>query len=133
MTDQEMTRLLRDTSVIAVVGLSDDRSRPSYGVARYLQSAGYRIVPVNPNVREVLGEQAYSDLASVPFPVDLVDLFRRSDQVGQHIHEAVAVGAKAIWMQLGVRDDAAARHAREHGLGVVSNRCIAVEHRRLLG
>lgn len=102
-------------------------------MARYLQSKGYRIIPVNPNVTEVLGERAYPDLQSIPFAVDLVDLFRRSEFVQAHVDEAIDKGARGVWMQLGVRDAAAARKAQAHGLQVVMDRCIAVDHRRLFG
>lgn len=133
MHDTEMERLLRETRVIAVVGLSADPSRPSYGVARYLQSQGYQIVPVTPTAGEVLGEQAYPDLLSIPFDVDLVDVFRRSELVGPHVDEAIQKGVKGIWMQLGVRNPEAAARAEQHGISVVMNLCLAVEHRRLLG
>lgn len=133
MHDTEMERLLRETRVIAVVGLSADPSRPSYGVARYLQSQGYQIVPVTPTAGEVLGEQAYPDLLSIPFDVDLVDVFRRSELVGPHVDEAIQKGVKGIWMQLGVRNPEAAVRAEQHGISVVMNLCLAVEHRRLLG
>lgn len=133
MNDTEMERLLRESKVIAVVGLSADPSRPSYGVARYLQGQGYRIVPVTPTAGEVLGEQAYPDLLSIPFDVDLVDLFRRSELVGPHVDEAIQKGVKGIWMQLGVRDPAAAARAEQNGIPVAMNLCLAVEHRRLLG
>lgn len=133
MNDVEMERLLRETRVIAVVGLSADPSRPSYGVARYLQRQGYRIVPVTPTAGEVLGEQAYPDLLSIPFDVDLVDLFRRSELVEPHVDEAIEKGVKGIWMQLGVRHPEAAARAEQHGIAVVMDLCLAVEHRRLLG
>lgn len=133
MTDTQMEQLLRETKVIAVVGLSADPARPSYGVARYLQSQGYQIVPVTPTTSEVLGEQAYPDLLSIPFDVDLVDVFRRSELVGPHVEEAIQKGVKGIWMQLGVRNPTAAAEAEQHGIQVVMDRCLAVEHRRLLG
>src|SRR3712207_1989543 len=118
---------------IAVVGLSDNPARPSHGVARYLQSQGYRIIPVNPNVREVLGERAYPDLISVPDAIDMVDIFRRSDAVAPTVDEAITKGVLTIWMQLGVHDEASARRAREAGITVVMDRCTAVEHARLVG
>jgi hypothetical protein len=118
--------------VIAVVGLSNDPSRPSYGVSRYLQHQDYKIVPVNPEVSEVLGEQAYPDIRSVPFTVDLVDIFRRSAFVAAHIDEAITQGVPTIWLQLGVHDAAAEARAQNAGLTVITDRCIAVEHRRLL-
>lgn len=131
MNDQEMTRLLREAKTIAVAGLSDNPARPSNSVSRYLQSQGYRIVPINPLLDEVLGEQSYPDLRSVPFGVDLYDIFRRSELAGAHIDEAIDLGIPAVWLQLGVHDSAAEARARQHGITVVVDRCIAVEHRRL--
>jgi uncharacterized protein len=130
--DDQIRQMLEEAKVIAVVGLSSNPGRASLGVARYLQSQGYRIVPVNPHEHEVLGERAYPDLRSIPFDVDIVDLFRRSEFVGGHVDEAIAKCAKLIWMQLGVRDPAAAERAREAGIAVVMDRCLAVEHRRLM-
>lgn len=123
--------LLRSTYVIAVVGLSNDDLRPSYGVAEYMQRAGYRIIPVNPNVSEVLGEKAYARLEDVPVKIDIVDIFRRSQYVRGVVESAIRVGAKAIWMQEGVIDEAAAEIARMAGLDVVMDRCILKDHRRL--
>lgn len=126
--------LLTGARTIAVVGLSDDQSRPSYGVAAYLQRKGYTIVPVNPHLRRpVLGEQPYPSLAAVPQPIDIVDLFRRPEYVPDLVDEAIAVGAKAVWMQLGVGHSGAAAKAEAAGLRVVMDRCIAVEHRMLVG
>jgi len=133
MTDQDIARLLRQAKTIAVVGLSANPDRPSYTVSRYLQSQGYRIVPINPKLSEVLGEQAYPDLAAVPFHIDLVDVFRRSELVGPHIGEAIERDVATVWLQLGIHDSAAEARARDHGITVVTDRCIAVEHRRLLG
>lgn len=125
--------LLEGARTIAVVGLSDDPSRPSYGVAAAMQRHGYRVVPVNPSLSEALGEQAYPDLASIPFPVDIVDIFRRPEHVPAVVEEAIAIGAPAVWMQLGVSHPAAVRRAVEAGLSVVAERCIKVEYARLLG
>ncbi|HEX6290714.1 MAG TPA: CoA-binding protein [Herpetosiphonaceae bacterium] len=133
MEDQQIRRILQDTRVIAVVGLSDNPARPSYGVTRYMQSQGYRIVPINPELSEVFGERAYPDLLSVPFDVDLVDIFRRSEAVGPHVDEAIRKGVRTVWMQLGVYNEAAAQQARAAGIDVIMNRCILIEHRRLLG
>jgi len=119
------------TKVIAVVGLSSDPSRPSYGVAAYLQRAGFRVIPVNPNETEVLGERAYATLEEVPVPVDMVDIFRRSEYVAPIVESAIRVGAKCVWMQQGVVDETAAARAREAGLDVVMDRCTLIEHRRL--
>jgi predicted CoA-binding protein len=126
-----ITELLRSVRTIAVVGLSSRRSRPSYGVSEYMQSAGYRIIPVNPQESEVLGEKAYPDLDSVPGPVDIVDIFRRSEYVPKIVEAAIRVGAKAVWMQEGVVHEEAAERARAAGLMVVMDRCILKEHRKM--
>jgi predicted CoA-binding protein len=133
MDDETLRLALMGARTIAVVGLSNKMSRPSYGVARYLQSQGYRIIPVNPNIAEVLGERSYPDLLSVPEAIDMVDIFRRSDRVGQSVDEAITRGVQTIWMQLGVVDEQAARRAREAGITVIMNRCALVEHDRLIG
>jgi len=127
MTIQE---LLRSSRVIAVVGLSSKKFRPSYGVAEYMQREGYRIIPVNPHEKEVLGEKSYARLEDIGQPVDIVDIFRRSEFVGPIVESAIRLGAKAIWMQEGVEDEDAARKAREAGLFVVMDRCILKEHSR---
>jgi predicted CoA-binding protein len=132
-SDDELKGLLRAAHTIAVVGLSSNKFRPSYGVSQYMQSAGYRIIPVNPNEREVLGEKAYARLEDVPEKIDIVDVFRRSEFVPEIVDAAIRVGARAIWMQEGVSDEAAARRAREAGLFVIMDACIFMEHRRLLG
>jgi len=124
--------LLRAARVIAVVGLSGDRRRPSYGVSQYMQRAGYRIIPVNPNESEVLGERAHPSLETVPEKIDIVDIFRRSEFVPEIVDQAIRVGATAVWMQEGVVDEEAAARARAAGLTVVMDRCILKEHRRLL-
>ena len=124
--------LLRKAKVIAVVGLSSRRSRPSYGVSEYMQSSGYRIIPVNPNETEVLGEKVYASLEDVPFPIDIVDIFRRSEQVPEVVDAAIRIGAKGVWMQEGVVHEAAAERARAAGLEVVMDRCILKEHRKML-
>jgi predicted CoA-binding protein len=124
--------ILEQARVIAVVGCSDSPTRDSYRIAAYLQREGYRIIPVNPTITTALGETAYPDLASVPEKVDLVNVFRRSDAVPGVVDDAIAAGAPAIWLQLGIRHDEAEKRAREAGLDVVSDRCIAVEY-RLLG
>jgi predicted CoA-binding protein len=123
--------LLQAARVIAVVGLSSDEMRPSYGVAAYLQRAGYRIIPVNPNETAVLGEQSYARLEDVPEKIDIVDVFRRSIFVGGVVDSAIRIGAKSVWMQEGVVDEAAAKLARDAGLQVVMDRCILKEHRSL--
>jgi uncharacterized protein len=125
--------ILASTHTWAVVGLSANPARDSYRIASLLRARGYRVVPVNPNLLEWRGEPAYPDLSSIPFPVDVVDLFRRSDQVAPHVDEAIAIGAKVVWMQLGVIHEDAARRARAAGLDVVMNRCMKIEHARLFG
>lgn len=124
---------LRGAKTIAVVGLSGRRYRPSHGVAEYLQRAGYRVIPVNPLETEVLGEKSYPNLSSVPLPVDIVDVFRRSEYVPEIVEEAILIGAKMVWMQEGVVHEQAARRAQAAGLKVVMDRCILKEHRRLPG
>ena len=123
--------LLRNAKTIAVVGLSSDPSRVSNGVSAYMQSVGYRIVPVNPNETQVLNEKCYASLDDVPFPVDIVNIFRQSQFVPGIVDAAIRNGAGSIWMQEGVEHEEAARKAREAGLEVVMNRCILKEHRRL--
>jgi len=127
----EVAKLLRAAKTIAVVGLSNDEMRPSHGVAAYMQQKGYRIIPVNPNETRVLGEHCHPDLASVPVPIDIVDVFRRSEFVQDLMREAIRVGAKAFWMQEGVQHAAAAAEGRAAGLVVVENRCLLKEHYRL--
>lgn len=124
-------KILKESKTIAVVGLSADPARPSHGVARYLQVQGYRIIPVNPMVEEVLGEKSCADLASVPEAVDVVDIFRRSEHVPAIVEEAIAKGARAVWMQEGIVHQDAAARAREAGLMVVMDCCMFKEHRRL--
>ena len=123
--------ILDNCRVIAVVGLSSKKTRPSYGVSEYMQQAGYRIIPVNPNETEVLGETAHPSLDAVPEGVDLVNVFRRSEYVPAIVEQAIRRGARAIWMQEGVFHEAAAQRARQAGLLVVMDRCILKEHRKL--
>jgi predicted CoA-binding protein len=123
-------KILRESRTIAVVGLSADASRPSYDVAAYMQRQGYRIIPVTPKDSEVLDEKAYAKLEDIPEPIDLVNIFRRADQAGVHVDEAIRIGAKAVWMQFDVIDEAAARRAAQAGLMVVMDRCLKVEHLR---
>ncbi len=127
-----MAALLRASRTIAVVGLSHKHTRPSYGVSEYMQNAGYRVIPVNPLETEVLGEKAYATLEEIPEPVDIVDVFRRSEFVPEIVESAIRIGAKAIWLQEDVMHEQAARRGREAGLTVVMDRCILKEHRRLL-
>ena len=128
---KQIAEMLRVCRTIAVVGLSAKRYRPSYGVAEYMQRAGYRIIPVNPHVTEVLGEKCYPDVESVPEPIDIVDIFRRSEFVPEIVEAAIRKGAKVVWMQEGVIHEEAARRAREAGLEVVMDRCVLKDHRRL--
>lgn len=123
--------LLRKSKTIAVVGLSSKKFRPSYGVAEYMQAQGYRIIPVNPNESEVLGEKSYPSIEDVPEHIDIVDIFRRSEFVGPIVDSAIRAGAKAVWMQEGVEHHDGAKKAREAGLAVVMDRCILKEHMRL--
>jgi predicted CoA-binding protein len=125
--------LLQDTVTWAVVGLSPDPRRDSHRIATLLQSRGKRVIPVNPHVEAVLGERAYPSLDALPaaLGVDVVDVFRRADEAGAHVDEAIAIGARGIWMQLGVVDEAAAQRARAAGLLVVMDRCPAIEWPRL--
>lgn len=128
MTADPIRDLLEGAKVIAVVGLSSSRSRPSNGVSRYLQSAGYRVIPVNPNETEVLGERAYPRLEDVAEKIDIVDIFRRSDAVREIVESAIKIGARAVWMQEGVVHEAAAERARAAGLIVVMDHCIMKAH-----
>jgi hypothetical protein len=123
--------LLTTARVIAVVGLSSKRSRPSHGVSLYMQRAGYRIIPVNPLEKEVLGEESRPSVDAIPEKVDIVDIFRRSEFVPEIVDQAIRIGAKAVWMQEGVIHEEAAAKARAAGLTVVMDRCILKEHMRL--
>lgn len=128
--EQDIKRILETCRTIAVVGLSHRPFRASHGVSLYMQQQGYRIIPVNPEETEVLGEKAYARLEDVPERIDLVDIFRRSEFVAPIVDSAIRVGAKAVWMQEGVEDAQAAGKARAAGLLVVMDRCILKEHRR---
>ena len=123
--------ILRSSKTIAVVGLSSNKFRPSFGVSQYMQRNGYRIIPVNPQETEVLGEKSYGSLKDIPEPVDIVDIFRRSDFVPEIVDEAITIGAKCIWMQEGVVNEQAAQKAKAAGLAVVMDLCILKEHQRL--
>jgi predicted CoA-binding protein len=127
---ETIERILDECRTIAVVGLSNRSSRPSHGVAAYMQRAGYRMIPVNPNESDVLGEKAYDALADVPEQIDLVDVFRRSEEAGVAVDQAIAIGAKAVWLQEGVIDHEAAQRALDAGLLVVIDRCWLKEHVR---
>ncbi|PIW09799.1 MAG: CoA-binding protein [Comamonadaceae bacterium CG17_big_fil_post_rev_8_21_14_2_50_60_13] len=127
-----LRRVLRNSHTIAVVGLSAEPDRPSYRVAKYLQAHGYRIVPVNPKHPEILGEKSYPDLASIPFAVDMVDVFRKAQDCVSVAQQAVAIGAKVLWLQLGVVNDEAQQVAQAAGLTVVMDRCVKIDHANLL-
>jgi uncharacterized protein len=125
-----IAQILKSSKTIAVVGLSNRHMRPSYGVAQYLKSVGYQIIPVNPNETEVLGEKSYTRLQDVPVPVDIVDIFRRSEFVPEIADAAIQIGARCVWMQEGVVHAEAAERARRAGLFVVMGKCIFKEHSR---
>jgi len=120
--------ILRNHRTVAVVGLSPKPERDSHKVARYLQDEGYQVVPINPGQKEILGKPCYPNLKALPFPVEIVDIFRRPDAVGPIVDDAITIGAKVIWMQLGIANNEAARKAREAGLEVVMSKCIKIEH-----
>ena len=125
---EEIAAILKNYRVVAVVGLSPEPDRPSYRVAAYLQQHGYRIVPVNPGCTEILGEKCYPGLKDIPFPVEIVDIFRKVEAIPAIVAEAIAIGAKVVWMQLGLVEPGAARQARAAGLEVVMDRCLKIEH-----
>jgi predicted CoA-binding protein len=128
-----LRRLLARHRTIAVVGLSASWYRPSYFAAKYMLDHGYRVIPVNPQYEEVLGQRCYPSIAAIPGEVDIVDAFRRAPEMPGIAREAVAKGAKVFWMQLGIRNDEAARIAQDGGLDVVADRCVKIEHARILG
>ena len=128
-----LRRILKDCRTIAVVGLSAEWHRPSYFAAKYVQQHGYRIVPVNPKYAEILGEKSYARLEDIPFPVDMVDVFRREADVPPIARSAVAIGAKCLWQQLGVKSREADGIARAAGMDSVMDRCVKIEHARLFG
>lgn len=129
----KLRRILRECRTIAVVGLSAQWHRPSYFAAKYLQEHGYRIIPVNPAYESVLGERCYKSLADIPGKVDVVDCFRRSEEIPALAEQAIAIGAKVLWLQLGVRHAEARAKAEAAGLQVVEDRCMKIEHARLFG
>ncbi len=130
--DDELKKLLTDTKSIAVVGASPKLWRDSGAISEFLNKRGYKVFPVNPKYQEVLGMKCYPNLESIPEKIDMVDIFRNPDEVGPVIDEAIAVGAKSVWMQLGVVNETAASAAEKAGLSVVMDRCIAIEHRALM-
>jgi uncharacterized protein len=128
-----LRRILKDCRTIAVVGLSAEWHRPSFFAAKYMQDHGYRIVPVNPKYPEILGETSYARLEDIPFPVDMVDVFRKEQDIPPIAKSAVAIGAKCLWQQLGLKSEAADRIATEAGIDSVWDRCVKIEHARLFG
>jgi predicted CoA-binding protein len=128
-----LRRILREAKVIAVVGLSADWFRPSYFAAKYMQEHGYRVIPVNPKYAEILGEKCYRSLCDIHQPVDMVDVFRKTADVMPIAEDAIKIGAKVLWQQLGVRNEEAAAKARAAGLQTVMDRCVKIEHGRLFG
>lgn len=128
ISDRQIKDVLERAKTIAVVGLSPKPERDSHDVARYMQENGYVIIPVRPAQKEILGEKAYKTLDMVPGPVDIVNVFRRSEDVIQHVDEAIAVGCKVFWMQLGIENREAAERLTDHGIDVIMNRCIKVDH-----
>jgi predicted CoA-binding protein len=128
---QAIADIIKNYQVVAVVGLSPKPDRPSYRVAEYLKQHGYRIVPVNPGQREILGEKCYPSLKDIPFPVEVVDIFRNVEAIPAIVDEAIEKGAKAVWMQLDLVEPQSAQKARDAGLQVVMDRCLKVEHARL--
>jgi predicted CoA-binding protein len=129
----KLRRILRGSRTIAVVGLSAQWHRPSYFAAKYMQEHGYRVIPVNPTYDTILGEKSYKRLADIPERVDVVDCFRKSEEIGALADEAIAIGAKVLWMQLGVHNAEARKRAEAAGLEVVENRCVKIEHGRFFG
>jgi predicted CoA-binding protein len=128
-----LRRILTQHRTIAVVGLSAQWNRPSYFAAKYMQDHGYRIIPVNPNYSEVLGQKCFASLPALTEPVGIVDCFRKANEMVPIARDAVAIGAKVLWMQLGIRSDEAARIASDAGLDVVVDRCVKIEHARIMG
>ncbi len=134
MTDTNtLRRILLDNSTVAIVGLSAKWHRPSYFVAKYLLDHGFSVVPVNPNYDEVLGQKCYPDLASIPHPVDIVDLFQRPQTAPGYARQAIAIGARALWLQLSVTSGEARRIAEDANLGFVEDKCLKIEHGRIFG
>jgi predicted CoA-binding protein len=131
--DEEIKEVLTKYKVVAVVGASRDPRKDAHTVPKYLKEKGFRVVPVNPFADEILGEKAYKSLKDIPFPIDIVDIFRPSDQVGPVVEEALETEAKVIWMQLGIRDEEAARRGRQAGKKVIQDRCMRMELERLAG
>lgn len=132
-SDQELKEILSNTKIIASVGLSGNQQKESYGIAAYLMEQGYQVIPVNPTATEILGETSYPDLESVPVKIDVVQVFRKPEDVPPVVEDAIKVGAKVVWMQEGIVNEEAAKRAREAGLQVVMDACMRSTHRRLIG
>lgn len=130
---ETIKHILTDYKTIAVVGLSGKWNRPSHFAAKYMKQHGYKIIPVNPGYDQILGEKCYPSLLDIPEPVDIVDIFRRSEEVPPIVEDAIKIGAKVVWMQLTVEHQEAAARAKEAGLEVIMNRCVKIEHGRLFG
>jgi uncharacterized protein len=131
-SDQELKDILSNTKIIASVGLSGNQQKESYGIGLYLQEQGYQVIPVNPTATEILGETSYPDLESVPVKIDVVQVFRKPEDVPPVVEDAIKVGAKVVWMQEGIVNEEAAKRAREAGLQVVMDACMRSTHRRLI-
>ncbi len=128
-----LRRILLENNTVAIVGLSDKWHRPSYFVGKYLVDHGYKIIPVNPNHEEILGQKCYPDLASIPHPVDIVDLFQRADTTPDYARQAIKIGAKVLWLQLGIINQEAQKLAQDANLKFVMNKCLKIEHARIFG
>ena len=133
MSDAQLKHILQTARTVASVGVSSNPAKPSYGVVAYLKSQGYRVIPVNPGGGEILGEKAYVDLTSIPEPVDVVQLFRPSEEVMPYVQQAIQIGAKVVWMQEGIANEEAAQAAQAARLEVVMDQCMRSNHRRLIG
>ncbi len=133
MNNEQLREILLNAKTIASVGLSSSDEKESYHIVAYLQEQGYRIIPVNPTAKEILGEKAYASLSEIPEKIDIVQLFRKSEDVPPYVDEAIRIGAKVIWMQVGIENEQAAAKARAAGLQVVMNACLRITHRTLIG
>ncbi len=133
MNDYELRNILINSKTIATVGFSKDPKRPGYYVPRYMMDKGYRVIPVNPSIQEILGQKAFPDLLSIPEPVDMVQIFRPPAEVPPVVDQAIQIGAHVIWMQIGAVNPQAAQRASDAGLAVVTDLCLMIEHKRLVG
>ena len=133
VNDDALRKILTDSRTIATVGFSNNPKKPGYYVPQYMMDKGYRVIPVNPSIQEILGQKAYPDLLSIPEPVDMVQIFRAPSEVPAVVEQAIQIGAKVIWMQIGAVNPQAAQRASDAGLAVVTDLCIMIEHKRLVG